>query len=234
MLIQCVAGQILNAAVNASAHPTPPFSTLRAFFHEAPCGWGLVRYFWNLFFFFLCQRFACILAWERRGAGEGALYLPYVGFAVTVADFWNAKSKLSVWKSPSVAPPLIFPKKKERKKEKAGLAVVVHLSPILTGAERARKAPFQVLSPRVCFPESFCLCCRRVYLVFLRHSREIERDRERETERERTRWLLLSFSFLLRRYTCIGRCDFYMRASEVGGLVYVPKKPQDQSVLQWI
>ena len=189
MLIQCVAGQILNAAVNASAHPTHPFATLCAFFNEAHCAWRLVTYFWNLFFFFFF--FKGLPAFWRLGAGGGggALYLPYVGFAVTVADFWNAKSKLSVWKSPSVAPPLIFPKKKERKKENAGLAVVVHLSPILTGAERARKAPFQVLSPRVCFPESFCLCCRRVYLVFLRHSREIERERnrERETERDRER-----------------------------------------------
>lgn len=192
--------------------PTPPTLLPHsfAFFQWGPlCAEARNIFLETFFFFFLCQRVACILAWERRGAGKGALYLPYVGFAVTVADFWNAKSELSVWKSPSVAPPLIF--QKQKKKEKAGLAVVVHLSPILTGAERARKAPFQVLSPRVCFPESFCLCCRRVHLVFQR-------------ERERERWLLLSFSFLLRRCACIGRCDFYMRASKVGGLVYVPKK----------
>ena len=221
--------------------PTPPTLLPHsfAFFNEAHCARRLVTYFWKLsfFFFFLCQRVACILAWERRGAGKGALYLPYVGFAVTVADFWNAKSELSVWKSPSVAPPLIFPKQKKKRKEKAGLAVVVHLSPILTGAERARKAPFQVLSPRVCFPESFCLCCRRVHLVFLSLSLSWvpqKGEREREREKERERWLLLSFSLLLRRCARRGRCDFYMRASKVGGLVYVPKKPQDQSVLQWI
>ncbi len=69
------------------------------------------------------------------------------------------------------------------------------------------QAPFQVFNPHVCFPESFCLCSIRVHLVFWG---------------TRERWLLLSFSFA-EAVCCIGRCDFNMRASKVGGLVYVLK-----------
>lgn len=74
-------------------------------------------------------------------------------------------------------------------------------------SKKVSQATFQVFNPHVCFPERFCLCCWRAHLVFWG---------------TRERWLLLSFSFA-EAVCCIGRCDFYMRASKVGGLVYMQK-----------
>lgn len=74
-----------------------------------------------------------------------------------------------------------------------------------SGSKEGSQAPFQVFNPHVCFPESVCLCCIRVHLVFWG---------------ARERWLLLSFSFA-EAVCCIGRCDVNMRASKVGGLVYM-------------
>lgn len=109
----------------------------------------------------------------------------------------ECESKLSVWKRPSVAA-MYFPKSWWL------------LSGTFSNPNRSKEGSqtqFQEYNPRVCFPESFCLCCIRVHLAFWG---------------TRLRWLLLSFSFA-EAVCCIGRCDFNMQASKVGGLVHMLK-----------